>query len=115
MLNRALIAKELAEILKVCAHPDRIRLVQELRNVELDVNGLATALDLPSSRVSQHLSLLRLHRIVEERREGRHHYYHLVNPQIAGWIVAGLDFVAGRLTGISRTDIRSARQKWSSS
>ncbi|MEM9495912.1 MAG: metalloregulator ArsR/SmtB family transcription factor [Pseudomonadota bacterium] len=115
MPDRLVIARELADIFKVIAHPDRIRMIEELRLGEKDVNSLANALDLPSARVSQHLSLMRAHRIVEERRDGRHHYYHLIQPEIAGWIVEGLDFVEGRLGGIDRKAIKSARRLWSAS
>ena len=78
----------------------RIRLIEELRTGEKDVNSLAETLALPGARVSQHLSLLRAHRLVEERRDGRHHFYHLIQPEIAGWIVDGLDFVGGRMAGV---------------
>ncbi len=70
MPSRILVAKEMGEIFKVLAHPDRIRLIEELRAGEKDVNTLSERLELPSPRVSQHLGLLRLHRIVAERREG---------------------------------------------
>jgi len=113
MPSRQVIAKELADIFKVIAHTDRIRLIEELRAGEKDVNTLSKGLDLPSPRVSQHLALLRAHRIVEERREGRHHYYYLVQPEIAGWIVEGVDFVEGRITGVSKTAINSVRRLWS--
>ncbi len=112
MPSRQVIAKELAEIFKIIAHPDRIRIIEELRADEKDVNSLAQALDLPGARVSQHLALMRAHRIVEERRDGRHHYYHLTQPEIAGWIVEGVDFVEGRITGVSKTAIKSVRKLW---
>ena len=113
MPSRVLVAKELAEIFKVVAHPDRIRLIEELRSGEKDVNGLADLLGLPGPRVSQHLSLLRLHRMVEERRDGRHHFYHLVHPEFASWLIHGLEFVEGRMTGVTESEIDSARQLWS--
>ena len=105
-------AKELAETFKIIAHPDRIRLIEELRADEKDVNTLSQILDLPGPRVSQHLSLMKAHRIVEERRDGRHHYYHLSQPEIADWIVDGLAFVEGRMTGVSRSSINAARKLW---
>jgi len=113
MPSRQVVAKELADIFKIVAHPDRIRIIEELRAGEKDVNTLVGILDLPGPRVSQHLSLLRAYHIVEERREGRHHIYQLTQPEIAQWIVAGLDFVAGRTEGIDRSTIRSARRLWS--
>lgn len=112
MPNRQVIAKELADILKVIAHPDRIRLVEELRASEMDVNSLAAALELPGARVSQHLSLLRAHRLVDERREGRRHVYRLSQPELAAWIVSGVDFVEGRIGEISRSSITDAKRLW---
>ena len=113
MPSRQLVAKELADLFKVVAHPDRIRVIEELRSGEKDVNTLVDILDLPGPRVSQHLSLLRAHRFVEERRDGRHHYYHLTHPEMAEWIIEGLDFIEGRMTGVSRSAIKSARKLWS--
>ena len=112
MPSRQVVAKELAELFKVVAHPDRIRLIEELRSGEKDVNTLVEILDLPGPRVSQHLSLLRAHRFVEERRDGRHHYYHLTQPDMAEWIIEGLDFIEGRMSGISRSTIKTARRLW---
>jgi len=90
-------------------------MIEELRSGEKDVNTLQEALDLPGPRVSQHLSLMRAHRIVEERRDGRHHYYHLTQPEIADWIIEGLNFVEGRMAGVSKSAISKARKKWSAS
>ena len=114
MPSRQVIARELAEIFKLVAHPDRIRIIEELAKREQDVNTLASALELPGTRVSQHLSKLRAHRFVEERRDGRHHYYHLTRPDIADWIVDGVDFIEKRANGVSEQEIRSARRLWSS-
>lgn len=114
MPSRALVAKELAEIFKVLSHPDRVRLVEELRAQERDVNTLHETLDLPATRVSQHLSLLRAHRIVEERREGRHVFYHLIQPELADWIIEGLQFVETRVAGSPehRKALTKARKLW---
>jgi DNA-binding transcriptional ArsR family regulator len=97
MPSRRLVSKELADLFGVLANPDRIRIIEELRNGEVDVNGLHHALDVPQSRISQHLAVLRAHRIVSERRDGRHVYYHLQQPSLAGWILQGLDFSGGEL------------------
>ena len=112
MPGRQLVARELAEIFKVIAHPDRIRMIEELRTGEKDVNTLAETLGLPGARVSQHLSLMRAHRLVEERRDGRHHFYHLIQPEIASWIVDGLDFVEGRHGVLPKSSITQARRLW---
>lgn len=114
MPDRIAVARELAEIFKLTGHPDRIRLIEELRGGEQDVNTLAQALDLPGARVSQHLSLLRAHRFVAERREGRHHYYHLVQPEIADWIIEGLNFVAVPRDPLDPKAVQSVRKLWQS-
>jgi len=113
MPSRRIVSRELAEVFKVIAHPDRIRLIEELRRDEKDVSSLAEGLDLPGPRVSQHLSVLRTHRIVEERRDGRRHLYRLVRPEIAGWIVDGVNFLEGRFDGLDRSDLQTAKRLWS--
>ena len=113
MPSRLVVARELSDVFKVLAHPDRIRIIEELGRGEKDVNSLVEQLELPGPRVSQHLSLMRAHRIVEERRDGRQHFYHLIQPEIAAWIVEGLAFVEGRLTGISKSEIKTVRKLWS--
>jgi DNA-binding transcriptional ArsR family regulator len=114
MPERKVVAKELAEIFKVMAHPDRIRIIEELGDEEKDVNTLQNDLDLPGPRVSQHLGLLRAHRFVNDRREGRRHLYRLTQPQLADWVMDGLDFIEGRLSEVSKSTISSARERWSS-
>jgi DNA-binding transcriptional ArsR family regulator len=93
MSSRDLISRELAELLGVLAHPDRIRIVEQLRAGEMDVFHLQQALSLPQSRVSQHLAVLRLHRLVVERREARHVFYHLSDPSLPQWIASGVEFL----------------------
>jgi len=112
MPDRQVAAKELADLFKIIAHPDRIRIIEELGRGEKDVNTLADHLELPGPRVSQHLGLMRANRIVEERRDGRHHYYHLMQPDMADWIIEALSFVEGRVSVISKTTINRARDLW---
>ena len=93
MPERILVTRELASLLGVLAHPHRIRIIEELRERELDVNSLQAILGISHSGVSQHLSLLRAHRIVGERREGRHVYYRLRQPELAFWLTDALRFL----------------------
>jgi DNA-binding transcriptional ArsR family regulator len=109
-----LVTKELADLLGVLAHPHRIRIIEELREMERDVNTLQAALGISHSGVSQHLSVLRAHRLVAERREGRHVYYHLRQPKLARWLVDGIEFVAGtqEVAEDVRQAIETMRAKW---
>lgn len=113
MASRVVVAKELAELFKIISHPDRLRLVEELRSVGRDVGSLAEVLDLAPARVSQHLSMMRAHRLVEESRDGRRHLYKLRQPEVADWILGGLDFIGQSVRGVTPGDIRSARASWS--
>ena len=115
MNNRLFATRELARLLGVLAHPERIRLLHELRDRELDVNSLQRVLEVAHSRVSQNLSILRSHRIVAERREGRHVYYRLVQPKISVWLLEALEFLErdAALNDEIRSALCRARAEWS--
>jgi len=115
MSDRTFCTRELAKLLGVLAHPERIRIVEELRNGELDVNSLQKKLEIAHSRVSQNLSILRSHRIVAERRDGRHVFYRLVQPRIAPWIAEGLDFLEreAQMNEEIRSALGRTREEWS--
>ena len=57
--SQAKLGRELADLFRLLAHADRLRLIEELRAGEKDVTSLAHALDLPATRISQHLAQLR--------------------------------------------------------
>lgn len=105
---RVLIARELAGLLGAMSHPHRLRILIELHAGEMDVNSLQELLGISHSAVSQNLSILRAHRLVRERRQGRHVYYSLSNPAIAEWLLDGLKFLEGGLA--HQEDIRLAME-----
>ncbi|HTV00306.1 MAG TPA: metalloregulator ArsR/SmtB family transcription factor [Luteitalea sp.] len=114
MPNRSFVAKELGQLFNVLSHPDRVRIVEELREGELDVNALQAALNVSHSRTSQNLAVLRAHRLVVERREGRHVFYRLVKPELAQWLLGGLQFIQLDLEQAEsrRSAIEEVRQMW---
>lgn len=112
MPSRLIVSRELADLMRLLAHADRLRLIEELRHGELDVTGLAATLDLPATRVSQHLALLRAQRLVEERRDGRNHFYRLAHPHLAEWILGALPFVDIRSRLEDAHHIDTARALW---
>ena len=114
MPHRALVTKELAEFLGVLSHPHRIRIIEELREGEHDVNALQKALGISHSGVSQHLMVLRANRLVSERREGRHVYYQLRQPEIAGWLLEATRFLERETVEGDelRKAIGKARKEW---
>lgn len=93
MPYRAIVAKELAEMLGVLSHPHRIRIIEELRDGERDVKSIQAALGITHSGVSQHLMILRAHRLVSERRHGRQVCYRLRQPELATWLTEATYFL----------------------
>ena len=77
MPYRLLAASELADFLRALAHPRRVQIMEELQKGERDVASLAKATGLAHSSVSQHLMVLRAHRVVSARCEGRKVFYRL--------------------------------------
>lgn len=115
MPYRLLAASELADFLRALAHPRRIQILEELRGCEHNVASLAKATGLAHSNASQHLMVLRAHRVVSERREGRSVFYRLRSEQLADWLVKGMDFLPpmNQQTDEVRKAIRKAKSKWS--
>ena len=115
MPYRLLAATELAEFLRALAHPRRIQILEELRSGERDVASLAQVTGLAHSSVSQHLMVLRAHRVVAERRAGRRVFYRLRSEQLADWLVQGMDYLPpmDQQTNEVRKAINKAKSKWS--
>ena len=115
MPYRLLAATELAEFLRALAHPRRIQIIEEIRSGERDVAAMAKATGLTPSNVSQHLMVLRAHRVVAERREGRRVFYRLRSEVLADWLVQGMDFLSpmAQQTDEVRKAIKKAKSKWS--
>ncbi len=114
MPQRRLVAGELARFLGVLAHPNRIHIVEELRGGERDVNALQEALGISHSGVSQHLSLLRAHRLVAERRVGRRVFYRLLQPVLAAWLTTGLNFIEPESHHQLHVAVNQVRGLWNS-
>jgi DNA-binding transcriptional ArsR family regulator len=114
MSSHALACKELSVLLSVLSHPHRLRIAIELREGERDVGALQAALGTSHSAVSQHLSLLRSHRLVTERRAGRHVFYRLRQPELARWLLAGFSLLQGDLQVAEdvRAALSAAAQEW---
>lgn len=113
MPHRLLVTRELAALFAVLGHPHRIRIIEELRGGECDVKSLQDLLGISHSGVSQHLMVLRAHRIVCERRQGRHVFYRLRQPGLASWLLEGTEFLEQESEAQElREAIRKARRAW---
>jgi ArsR family transcriptional regulator len=70
------------ELLKVIAHPVRIRILEELVKGVKCVSDFAEFLEISQPNISQHLALLRNYRIIDYYIDGRLKCYFLVDPII---------------------------------
>lgn len=114
MPSRKIVANALADVLRQISHPDRIRLLLKLQAGDLTVNQLAEALEIPATRVSQHLGVLRSVALVETEAKAQQRVYRLSQPALADWLIGGIDFVAHRLGRASADDIERAKELWQS-
>ncbi len=69
-------------LLKVLAHPARIKILEDLLQGVKCVSDFEESLDLSQPNVSQHLSLLRTHGVVDFYVDGRLKCYFLKEPLI---------------------------------
>ncbi len=116
MPYRIVISTELAKLFSVLSNPNRVRIVEELAQRELSVNDLRCRLNITHAAVSQQLAIMRTNRIVVERREGRKVLYHLRDPELAAWVLAGIRFISPNQNEFQDmiTAIESAKLTWTS-
>jgi len=75
------ILKKYAELLKVCGHPLRLKILFALRLGQRDcVKDLSTCLGIKQPIISQHLTVLKKNKIVNAKNEKTLRHYKIVNP-----------------------------------
>lgn len=84
--------KSISNFFGLLSNPDRVKILGLLIKQELDVHAIQEKLHISQSRVSQHLKLLKLNALVEERREGKHVFYHVKDSNIAKVIESAIQF-----------------------
>jgi ArsR family transcriptional regulator, zinc-responsive transcriptional repressor len=112
MPTRKIVASELANFLRQISHPDRIRLIQELQVGGHTVGEMAANLEIPATRVSQHLAVLRALGLVEIKSTGQTREYSLIQPELAPWLIDGVAFVANRISRASPAEIAEVKTLW---
>jgi ArsR family transcriptional regulator len=71
-----------ADLFGMLAHPQRLRILDELRRAPACVCHLQTVLGRPQAYVSQQLRVLREAQVVSGERDGLNVYYHISHPQV---------------------------------
>lgn len=79
-------AQEASEVLKAMAHEGRLLILCMLLDGEKTVGEIEDAVGLAQATVSQHLSRLRLDRLLASRREGRLIYYRINDDRVSAII-----------------------------
>lgn len=76
-----MILEEDVELLKVMAHPMRLKLINELsKHKTLNVTQMTNILNIPQSTVSQHLSKMK-GKVLKGNRQGLEIYYSIKNQK----------------------------------
>lgn len=88
-----------ANLFKGLAHPYRIRILELLAgDPEVSVATLQTETGLEASHLSQHLSVLRRHRLVVSERRASHVYYRLADQRTAELLAVARSLLLGMLS-----------------
>ncbi|GAB2881087.1 ArsR/SmtB family transcription factor [Microbulbifer echini] len=75
-------AGQAASMLRSLANHDRLLLLCQLSQEELNVGELEERLGLRQPSLSQQLGVLRREGLVDTRREGKHVYYRVADPKV---------------------------------
>lgn len=87
-----------SNLFKGLAHPLRIRILELLSAAdEVSVAELQAAMELEPSHLSQHLAVLRRHRLVLSERRASNVHYRLADPAVGELLAAARRFLAGVL------------------
>lgn len=73
---------QVSNCLKVLSNPDRLKILCVLVNTELNVQQIEDCTDIHQPSLSQQLTVLRNHKIVVTRREGKQIFYQLADEKV---------------------------------
>ena len=77
---------ELSERNKLLAHPERLRILDELRRDSECVCHLEALLGKPQPYVSQQLRILRAAGVIVDEKQAQNVFYRLADAQVAEWL-----------------------------
>jgi DNA-binding transcriptional ArsR family regulator len=87
-------AEDMAALFSVLGDPTRMRVLTALGTGEMCVNDLATATGINRTTVSHQLRVLRTHRLVRRRRDGKAAYYVLDDDHVKDLLRMASDHAA---------------------
>lgn len=71
-----------AEFCRTFSNPKRLEILDLLKRGEVTVGGIAKKLGVPKANASQHLTVMRMMRILKTRRDGTNIYYRIASKKI---------------------------------
>lgn len=83
-----IVVKLTAELFKSLGHPVRIKILHILRNGELCVCDMMSAIEIEQSNFSQHLSVLKKQGVIDSRKEGQKVIYWISYPSVMALLEA---------------------------
>ena len=88
-----------SDLFSILSHPLRIKILWLLKKEkQMGVHELQEELKISQSNVSQHLALLRTHKLVTEERKGKEVYYSLVaSKKISKVLASAVHLIAYQL------------------
>ena len=84
---------DLSEFYKVFGDSTRIKILYVLRQQELCVNDIAAELSMTPSSISHQLRILKQHRLVKYRRDGKTICYSLADDHVVTILNQGLEHI----------------------
>ena len=94
--------KQISALLKLLAHPERLRILDVLRRDAECVCHLEALLNKPQPYVSQQLRQLRELNVIQDEKVGNNVYYRLVDSEMSAWLEQILGPAAGQHAGIAK-------------
>lgn len=78
--------EQAATVLRLLAHPHRLRICELLSSDRMPVGALAEHLGIHCNTASQHLNMMKAFGILASEREGKEVFYRVVDPR-PNWLL----------------------------
>jgi DNA-binding transcriptional ArsR family regulator len=88
-------AGQAESFMKILANKNRLMILCTLMNQERSVSELNQSVPLGQSALSQHLAVLREHKLVDTRRDAQSIYYSVSDPRVKQIIEKLYEFFCG--------------------
>jgi ArsR family transcriptional regulator len=109
--GESIVFKLKADFFKALAHPLRLALIERLKNGEMSVGQLVSALEVEQSSISKHLAILKQAGILHSRQEKVTVYYTIRDQDIFKVLNPIIDILGKKLKESERILAHLGRRK----